>query len=79
MSKSISVDFHGYTQEECLAELENQLNLCFQRKVSELEIVHGKGKGILEKAILQYLRSSDLDFNFHTIPQKHSIIVKFNI
>ncbi|MDD5697781.1 MAG: Smr/MutS family protein [Victivallaceae bacterium] len=50
------VDFHGYTREDALKELEE---LVFTSSSETLLIIHGKGSGILKHAIRAFVRKSD--------------------
>lgn len=50
------VDFHGYTREEALRELEE---LVFTSSSETLLIIHGKGSGILKHAVRAFVRKSD--------------------
>lgn len=51
------VHLRGMTVEEALSELEKYLENCTLVSKIEVRIIHGKGQGILRKAIHQYLKS----------------------
>lgn len=51
------LDFHGYTGDEAVYELEEAL---YQYEGESILIVHGKGSGILRERIRKFLSSSEL-------------------
>lgn len=54
----VQMDFHGYTAEQAIKELEEEL---FSGEAASILIVHGKGNGILRQRIRAYLvNCSDL-------------------
>jgi DNA-nicking Smr family endonuclease len=61
LSFDVTLDFHGYTAEEALRELEDELYACDGESVL---IIHGKGDGILRSRIRAYLKTSDLIVSF---------------
>ena len=52
----ITMDFHGYTAQEAIAELEEEL---FSNDCASILIVHGKGNGILRRAVREYLKECE--------------------
>lgn len=52
----VKMDFHGYTAEQAIVELEEEL---FSSSGESILIVHGKGNGILRKKIREYLAQCD--------------------
>jgi len=52
----VKMDFHGYTGNEAIRELEEELSVC---DGESLLIVHGKGDGILRRRIRAYLAGCD--------------------
>ncbi len=52
-----AVDLHGMTVEEAIAETEKYLFAAYGAGLYEFSITHGKGTGILQKAITRYLNS----------------------
>jgi DNA mismatch repair protein MutS2 len=60
LSKSYSVSAElnliGKTSDEALVELDKYLDDAYLAHISPVRIVHGKGSGILRKAVHQYLR-----------------------
>ena len=57
ISFDVRLDFHGYTAEEALRELEEEL---FANDDCSFLIVHGKGDGILRSRIRGFLSRTDL-------------------
>ncbi len=51
------VDLHGMTVEEALAETEKYLLSAYRAGLYEFTILHGKGTGTLQKAIVKYLKT----------------------
>lgn len=62
-NKKISYDFHGYDRETCISELEKIISDAFMKSIPEIEIIHGFGRGILKKTILDYLNQANLDIH----------------
>lgn len=60
MSKSYSVSAEinliGKTSDEAIVELDKYLDDAYLAHISPVRVVHGKGSGILRKAVHQYLR-----------------------
>ena len=61
LSFDITLDFHGYTTEEALCDLEEEL---FVNQDCAFLIIHGKGDGILRTSIRAFLASTDLVRSF---------------
>jgi len=53
---SPEVDVRGMSSEEAVNELDLRIDACAAAGVSRLRIIHGKGRGILMKAVTDYLR-----------------------
>lgn len=49
------LDLRGYTLEEALTSLEEQIESCLVHGVSSFSVIHGYGDGILSKGISSYL------------------------
>ena len=43
--------------EEALKKLERQIDLAIQRNFCRFSVIHGKGNGILQGAVCEYLKS----------------------
>jgi DNA-nicking Smr family endonuclease len=66
MAPQDSLDLHGYTVNEALAELEGYLKRCRRRGLRKVLIIHGKGnhsedgESVLRREVRRYLRESPL-------------------
>jgi DNA-nicking Smr family endonuclease len=56
MHFDVKMDLHGYTAEEAVSELEEEL---FASESESILIVHGKGNGILRQRIRAFLTQCD--------------------
>ena len=45
----------GMRSEEAIKSLEHQLNLCMINNFKKFSVIHGKGNGILQQAVSDYL------------------------
>ena len=55
-SISAEINLIGLTSDEAIAELDKYLDDAYLAHLSPVRVVHGKGSGILRKAVHQYLR-----------------------
>jgi len=62
---SISIKLLGYFVDEALEKLDIFLSDALVNGFSEVEIIHGTGRGILKKAVLDYLKSYPKLQSFH--------------
>jgi DNA mismatch repair protein MutS2 len=51
----VVVDFHGLTAGEALEVLEKTLDNAIVNNVTEIEVIHGLGSGVLKRVVHQYL------------------------
>lgn len=60
MNKSVStsLDLRGMTVEEGLMELDRYLDHALRMGIGEFTVIHGKGTGVLRKAVREYLKKS---------------------
>lgn len=56
MHFDVKMDFHGYTAEQAISELEEEI---FASDGESILIVHGKGNGILRQRIRAFLSQCD--------------------
>jgi DNA mismatch repair protein MutS2 len=55
--ESPEIHLRGLTLDEAIAELDVKIDNCLMAGLHSLRIVHGKGKGILMRGVIDYLRS----------------------
>ncbi len=56
----------GYRVEEAIKALDRQINLCILHNFHSFSVIHGKGDGVLQQAVTDYLSHCNLvkDFSF---------------
>jgi DNA mismatch repair protein MutS2 len=52
-----SIDLHGLTVRDALAQLEQHLNQAIMARMDKIEVVHGHGSGRIRDAVHEYLGS----------------------
>ena len=57
MRPAFELDLRGQRLEEALQALERQIDLALVSGLSEFHVIHGKGEGILQRGIHQYLKA----------------------
>ncbi|NLP04776.1 hypothetical protein GX411_02340 [Candidatus Fermentibacteria bacterium] len=50
------LDLRGMTAEEAVAELDERIDACIASGLGRIRIIHGKGRGVLMKAVVDYLK-----------------------
>ncbi|HUZ17630.1 MAG TPA: endonuclease MutS2 [Spirochaetia bacterium] len=65
---AIVLDLRGMRLESALAALEQQMDRALLAGISEFSVIHGKGDGILQKGVHDYLRDSGVVADFHFSP-----------
>lgn len=65
----LSIDLHPiYNQSEAIEELLHEtINKASEKRVKEVEIVCGKGRGQLKKRVLKFLDQKDIRDKYHRI------------
>ncbi len=58
------LDLHGRTRDEIDDLVDHFLFVESQKKTSQVAIMTGKGKGIVQKAVIDYLRKSHYPWTF---------------
>ena len=58
IAASPEVDLRGMSQDEAIAALDRYLDDAFLAKLPSVRIIHGKGTGVLRKAVQQHLKRS---------------------
>ncbi|MDK2921619.1 MAG: mismatch repair protein MutS2 [Desulfonauticus sp.] len=64
----LKLDVRGLTVEEALMEVDRYIDGALLKGVQELEIVHGKGTGVLKQAVHQHLRNHSVVKEFSFAP-----------
>lgn len=59
-----SLDLHGESRDIAIIIVQEFIEDCYQLKKSPLIIIHGRGKGILKKAVHQELKKNRLIKNY---------------
>lgn len=67
---SSEIDMRGMSAEEALGELDLRIDSCLVAGLSRLRIIHGKGKGILMKAVIEFLKR-DRRVKSHSTAEPH--------
>ena len=68
---SASLNIRGYRGEEAVKEVMLYLDKAIARGLNQVEIVHGKGEGILKKLVHEYLSERKEVEKFETAPIEH--------
>ena len=58
------LDLHTFDPRETASVLEAYLTACRKRRIYELRIIHGKGRGTLRETVHAFLRRSPLVLSF---------------
>lgn len=58
MKAETKVDLRGMDSEEAIVTLDRYLDTAYRLGINEFTVVHGKGTGVLRKAVQQYLRNN---------------------
>ncbi len=67
---SSEIDMRGMSAEEALGELDLRIDSCLVAGLSRLRIIHGKGKGVLMKAVIEFLKR-DRRVKSHSTAEPH--------
>lgn len=65
-SVPLSLDVRGQLADEAVANVDRYLDLAYGRNLGSVTIIHGKGTGVLRKAIADYLRKNKKVASFRT-------------
>ena len=56
-SGGMEVDLRGQSADEAIMELERFIDTAIRRRLETVRIIHGKGTGVLRKAVQQRLKA----------------------
>ena len=62
------LDLHTFLPSELPELLEDYLLACLEKKIYQVRIVHGKGKGVLKQRVRSLLKKNALVEAFHDAP-----------
>lgn len=71
LSVKPKLDIRGYRGDEAMKELMHYLDNAVARGLQQVEIVHGKGEGILKKLVHEHLDKRDEIKRFYLAPWEH--------
>jgi DNA-nicking Smr family endonuclease len=59
------IDLHTFSPKDAADVVEEYIYACAERKIYEVRIIHGKGKGVLRRIVHSLLEKHPLVSNFH--------------
>jgi DNA-nicking Smr family endonuclease len=62
------IDLHTFSPRDASNVVEEYLNVCAQRGILEVKIIHGKGKGILRRTVASALKKHPLVLTYTQDP-----------
>lgn len=60
------LDLHTFRPDETAELVEEYLKICLEKKISQVRIIHGKGKGVQKKIVHSLLRRLDFVSSFQS-------------
>lgn len=60
------LDLHTFRPDETAELVEDYLRICLEKKIGQVRIIHGKGKGVQRRIIHSLLRRLEFVTSFHT-------------
>jgi DNA-nicking Smr family endonuclease len=62
------IDLHTFAAHEAADAVNEYINVCAQKGISEVKVIHGKGKGILRRTVQSALEKHPLVQSFKQDP-----------
>ena len=62
------IDLHTFAPKDASSVVDEYLNVCSQKGIVEVKIIHGKGKGALRRTVESVLRRHPLVLSFKQDP-----------
>jgi DNA-nicking Smr family endonuclease len=60
------IDLHSFSPKDAADVVKEYINACAEKKIYEVRIIHGKGKGVLRRIV-------------HSLLEKHPLVAKFTL
>jgi len=58
------IDLHTFAPKEASKVVDEYINVCSQKGIKEVKIIHGKGKGVLRRTVEAVLKRHPLVLSF---------------
>ena len=68
-----TIDLHGLTVEEALARVVEAIDAALRRGADRLDVVHGKGSGLIRDALHRHLKTMRVVASFRLDPQNAGV------
>jgi DNA-nicking Smr family endonuclease len=58
------IDLHTFAPKDASDVVDEYLNVCFEKGIREVKVIHGKGKGVLRRTVESTLKRHPLVLSF---------------